>query len=102
MPSRGELAHHLQHLADQLGIERGGRLVEQHQRGLHRQRAGDRDALLLAARQHLRVDVALVRQPDLVEQRQCVSGARLGARLSQHLDRADARRCPARSDAGTG
>ena len=31
MPERGEVAHHVQHLADELRIERRGRLVEQHQ-----------------------------------------------------------------------
>jgi hypothetical protein len=31
------------------GIERRGRLVEQHDLGAHAQRAGDRHALLLAA-----------------------------------------------------
>ena len=47
-------AHHRQHLADQLGIERRGRLVEQHQLGSHRERPGDRHALLLAARETMR------------------------------------------------
>jgi hypothetical protein len=50
-------------------IERRGDLVEQHDLGLHRQRAGDRDALALAARQMLRIGGRLVEQPDLVEQR---------------------------------
>ena len=45
----GEAAHDGQHLADHLGVERAGRLVEQHRRRLHRERAGDRHALLLAA-----------------------------------------------------
>ncbi len=49
MPSCGELAHRPQHLADQLGVERGGRLVEEHQLGVHGERARDGDALLLAA-----------------------------------------------------
>src|SRR5215469_12111078 len=44
-----ELADHAQHLADELGIERRGRLVEQHELRLHRQHASDRDPLLLAA-----------------------------------------------------
>ena len=46
---RGEALHHLQHLADQLGIERRGWLIEQHEARLHRQRPGNGDALLLAA-----------------------------------------------------
>ena len=45
----GERADDAQHLADQLGIERRGRLVEQQQLGIHGQRAGDGDALLLPA-----------------------------------------------------
>ena len=61
MPSRGEAAHHVEHLADQLGVERRGRLVEQHQLRLHRQRAGDRDALLLAARELRRVGLRACR-----------------------------------------
>src|SRR5690242_10382821 len=46
---RREALHHLEHLADQLRIERRGGLVEQHEARLHRQRPGDCDALLLAA-----------------------------------------------------
>ena len=49
MPVSGEVPHHVQHLADELGVERGGRLVEQHELRVHRQRPGDGDALLLAA-----------------------------------------------------
>src|SRR5437588_8925359 len=45
-----ELAHHPEHAADELGIERGGRLVEQHCFRLERERARDRDPLLLSAR----------------------------------------------------
>ena len=55
MPSRGQLAHHVEHLLDQLGVERAGDLVEQHHVRVHRQRPRDRDALLLAARQPLGV-----------------------------------------------
>ena len=43
----GELRHHVEHLADGLRVERRGRLVEQHDLGLCRQRTRDRDALLL-------------------------------------------------------
>ena len=65
----GQRLHDAQHLADRLGIERRGRLVEQHQRRLHRERAGDRDPLLLAARQRRRMLPGLVGQPDLRQQR---------------------------------
>ena len=46
-----ESDHDVEHLVDHLGVERGGRLVEQHDLGAHGQGAGDRDALLLAAGQ---------------------------------------------------
>ena len=47
----GEADHGVEHLLDHLRIERRGRLVEQHDLGLHAQRPGDRHALLLAARE---------------------------------------------------
>ena len=68
MPSLGKLLHHAEHLADQLGIQRRGGLVEQHQLGVHRQCPGDRHPLLLAAGQLRRVGVGLLRKPDLVQQ----------------------------------
>ena len=37
-----EIADDVEHLADELGVERRRDLVEQHHLGLHRQRAGDR------------------------------------------------------------
>ena len=67
-PVGGQLAHRVEHVADQLGVERRGRLVEQHQLRLHRQRPGDRHALLLAAGQRHRVGVELVAEADAVEQ----------------------------------
>ena len=60
-----EAGHDVQDLTDELGIERGGRLVEQHQPRLHGQRPSDGDALLLAAREHVRIDVAFLRNADL-------------------------------------
>ena len=69
----GERADHAQHLADQLGIERRGRLVEQQQLGIHGQRAGDGDALLLAAREVRRIGLGLVGEAD---PRQLLLGAR--------------------------
>ena len=47
----GQLAHDVQHLVDHLRVEGGGGLVEEHDLGLHGQRAGDGHALLLAAGQ---------------------------------------------------
>ena len=67
-PFLGEVADDLQHLADELGIERRGGLVEEHDIGLHRERAGDRRPLLLPAREMGREVVVLVLQPDLLQQ----------------------------------
>ena len=79
----GEVAHHLEHLADQLRVERGGRLVEQHELRLHGQRPGDGDALLLAARQLVRVGALPCRpaRPARAARRACRAGrcARLPA-----------------------
>ncbi len=83
MPVLGEAAHHVEDLADQLGVERRRRLVEEHELGLHRQRPRDRDALLLAAGELVRVDVDLVGEPDPGEQR---SPALLGRRARLTLD----------------
>ena len=44
-----QLAHHAQHFFAQFGVERAGRLVEEHHLRFHGQGAGDGDALLLAA-----------------------------------------------------
>src|SRR5215210_3219137 len=46
-----ELAYELEHLADKLRVERARDLVEQQRARAGRERADDRDALLLAARQ---------------------------------------------------
>ena len=68
-PLRGEFAHHVQHLLDQLGVERARDLVEQHHVRVHRQGASDGHALLLAAGQPFRVLVHLVRHAHAAEQR---------------------------------
>ena len=47
--------NHLQHFAHQLGVERRGRLVEQHDFRLHRQRAGNGHPLLLATGEKRRI-----------------------------------------------
>ena len=46
-----QLAHSLKHLAHNLGVKGAGGLVEQHDLGVHAQRAGDGDALLLTTGQ---------------------------------------------------
>ena len=84
----GELPHHVQHLADQLRIEGGRDLVEQHQLGTHGQRARNGHALLLAAGEPLRIHVALVGQPDLLQELQG-QRAGVGLRHLQHPERPD-------------
>src|SRR5436190_9939815 len=64
----GELADHLEDLRDELRIERARHLVEQHQVRLHRERAHDRDALLLSAGQGVGIAARLVREPEALEQ----------------------------------
>ena len=64
MPAGLEVADDVEHLADQLGVERRGDLVEQHHLGLHGQRSDDRDALLLAARELVGVGVGALGQPE--------------------------------------
>ena len=49
-PGGGERPHHVEDAGDELGVERGRRLVEQHQLGIERERPGNRDALLLPSR----------------------------------------------------
>ena len=66
----GQRLHHLQHLADQLGVQGAGRLVEQHDPRPGGQRPGDADALLLPAGQLHRVGVRLVGQAHAGQQRQ--------------------------------
>ena len=69
MPSAASALHHFEHFADEFGIERRGRLVEQHQPRLHRQRARDGDALLLAAGEARRIGVRLVGEADARQHR---------------------------------
>ena len=97
-----ELAHDVEHLADELGIERRRDLVEQHDLGVHRQRPGDRDALLLTARELIGVGVGLVGQAEPVEQleRRRVGAAPRRALSTLRGAERDVRRRP--SCAGTG
>jgi hypothetical protein len=61
----GQRAHDLQHALHQLGVERGGRLVEQHHTGAHGQRAGDGRPLLLPAGQLARPAAGKLAQAQL-------------------------------------
>ena len=63
-PLAREVAHDDEHLADELRVERRRDLVEEHHVRLHHQRARDRDPLLLAARELVRVLVGLLLEPD--------------------------------------
>jgi len=67
-PLARQIADHPQHFADQFGVERRGRLVEKHDAGLDCQRPRDRAALLLAAREEGRIDIALVGEPHARQQ----------------------------------
>jgi hypothetical protein len=58
----------LAQLQPHLGVQRGQRLVEQQHPGLDGQRPGQRDALLLAAGQLVRVLPGLGSQPDHIQQ----------------------------------
>ena len=80
----GEVAHDGQDLCDQLGVECAGDLVEQHGLRIHRERARDRDPLLLPARELLGIGVRLVGEPDLSQELVRVV-ARLVLRLAQDV-----------------
>ena len=56
----GETHHGVEHLLDHFRVERGGRLVEQHDLRVHAERARDRHALLLAAGQLAGIFVGLL------------------------------------------
>jgi len=83
-----ERPHGRQHLADQLGVEGAGDLVEQHRPRAGGEGAGDRDPLALAAGEQLGVVVLAAAEPESPELR---PGRLLGL-LAGHpvsLDRAE-------------
>ena len=63
-----QVAHDVEDLTDELGVERRGDLVEKHHVGVHRQGPGDGDALLLPARQLVRIGHRLEPEAEAVEQ----------------------------------
>ena len=67
-PAGRQLSDHVEHLGDELGVERARDLVEEHQPRPHGQGAHDRDALLLSARQPVGIVVALVGEAEAGEQ----------------------------------
>ncbi len=87
-PLLDQVADHGQHLAHRLRVQRGGHLVEQDQLGLHRQRAGNRHALLLAPGELARIHARLVGQANLAQQLDG-GGLRLGAATAQYAQRRD-------------
>ena len=64
----GEVLHHVEHLADHLGVEGAGRLVEEHDLGVHHQRAHDGDTLLLTAGELAGIGVGAVGKAHAAEQ----------------------------------
>ena len=84
----GQLHHHVQHFFNHLRIKRRGGLIEQQHVAVHAQRAGDGDALLLAAGKLAGVFVRLVADADALQvlPRHCF---RLRARLFVHPHRAE-------------
>ena len=68
-PAARELADDVEHLRHELRVERARHLVEEEQPRLHRERPHDRDALLLAAGEPVRVLVPLVGEPEALEER---------------------------------
>ena len=66
--ARPKVANDVEDLADELGVERRGDLVEQHHVGVHRQRPGDGDALLLATGQLIGIGVRLGAETQTIEQ----------------------------------
>ena len=61
----GEVLHDVEDAAHELGVERRGDLVEEHHVRVHRERARDGDALLLAAGELRREVVHPVAEADL-------------------------------------
>ena len=85
-PAGGELADHVEHLGHELRVERARDLVEEDELRLHRERAHDRDPLLLAAGEAVGVLVPLVGEPEPLEERDRL-GLRLAPRLPERLPR---------------
>ena len=82
---RGELADRLPRAAARLGIEAGGRLVEEEQLGRARERERQVEPTALAAGEGAHAPVGVVREPDALEQLGRVAGPRVVAGVQ--LDR---------------
>ena len=68
----GKRTHGAEYFAREFGIEGGGRLVKEHDVGLHGEGARDGDALLLSTRELAWVVVLAVRESDLGKEFACV------------------------------
>jgi hypothetical protein len=88
-PRFGNLSHHAEYLADKLGIEGRGRLVEEHHLGIERQCPCDRDPLLLAAGQLAGIVRGPAQQADALQREGSTFG---GFVASDTLDRAQRQR----------
>ena len=75
-PLRAQRAHHLPHVAPQLDVDAGGRLVEEQDLRLVRQRLGDHHAPLHAAGQRHDLAVLLVPQRQVAQHLLEVGGVR--------------------------
>ncbi len=64
----GQIPHNVQHFADQLGIECGGRLIKEQCLRLHSQGPGDGHTLLLTAREHVRSCLCLAGKSYLLKE----------------------------------
>src|SRR5690606_29611072 len=67
-----QFLHHVEHFLDHLRVKCRGRLVEEHDLRLHRQRPRDSHPLLLPARQLAGILVALLRDADALQQLACL------------------------------
>jgi hypothetical protein len=82
----GEAANDREHLPDELGIERRGRLVEQHQARPNGERASYRNPLLLTAGKTMRQVVGMPEQTDCCQEAPA-KALRLAARDAVDPDR---------------
>ena len=94
-----QVAQQPEHLACDRHVERGRRLVADDQARPRRDRARDRDALLLAARELLRVALGELRASPTAVSRRTPSARRRGARAAAGRSRAARRRCRGRAPA---
>ena len=81
----GQLFHQLKHFAHHLGVEGAGRLIEEDDVRVHRQRPGDGDALLLTTREILRILAGLMCHADALERSDGDLGRLLLALLLQQI-----------------